>query len=171
MSGGALVVRRALPGDADGWIAIVQEAAAEEPPLIVTRAEEVWSADAFAEKTRTLDQGEEALLVAQRDPEVVGVLGMRRGARVASRHTAELGITVRRFARGRGVGRALMVEAERIAREWGVRKLCLGVFAHNERALRLYRGLGYEEEGIRRGQYLFPSGPVDEVLMAKRVGE
>ncbi|WP_059008467.1 GNAT family N-acetyltransferase [Streptomyces specialis] len=46
--------------------------------------------------------------------------------------------------RGRGHGRTLMREAERICRAAGARLLGLNVFAGNTPALRLYASLGYE---------------------------
>jgi ribosomal protein S18 acetylase RimI-like enzyme len=49
----------------------------------------------------------------------------------------------------------------------GYEKLCLSVFSHNERALRLYRRMGYEEEGRRLGQFQVGGTYVDEVLMGK----
>jgi ribosomal protein S18 acetylase RimI-like enzyme len=45
--------------------------------------------------------------------------------------------------RGRGHGRALMREADRLCHEAGGRRLGLTVFAGNEPALSLYRSLGY----------------------------
>jgi ribosomal protein S18 acetylase RimI-like enzyme len=46
-------------------------------------------------------------------------------------------------ARGRGLGRATMLDAERRARELGATVLRLNVFGHNTPALRLYETLGY----------------------------
>ncbi|MCD2441114.1 GNAT family N-acetyltransferase [Agromyces sp. SYSU K20354] len=43
----------------------------------------------------------------------------------------------------RGIGRATMIEAERIAREHGAASLGLNVFAYNVPAIRLYESLGY----------------------------
>ena len=45
--------------------------------------------------------------------------------------------------RGQGVGRSLLAEAERCARARGCCKLTLEVHASNERAQRLYRGVGF----------------------------
>jgi len=45
---------------------------------------------------------------------------------------------------GKGIGRALMLCAERWARERGVTDIRLHVWAFNQRALRLYAELGYE---------------------------
>jgi ribosomal protein S18 acetylase RimI-like enzyme len=46
-------------------------------------------------------------------------------------------------ARGRGIGRATMLAAEAFVASRGVRELGLNVFGRNERAIHLYRSLGY----------------------------
>jgi len=62
------------------------------------------------------------------------------------RHVAWLGIAVRRKHWGKGVGTALMKEAVRLAKELGCRKLMLGTTEGNERAIRLYKKVGFEQE-------------------------
>lgn len=163
-------VRHARPEDAAGVLEVQRDAAVERR-WIATQPEEMATVDEEAKLLAAHRPETGALLVAEEDGRIVGILGLRRGARRSFAHVADLGITVLSTHRGKGVGRALMVAAEAWAREVGVRKLTLGVFAHNERAIRLYRGLGYVEEGVRRRQYLLPSGPVDELLMAKWVEE
>jgi RimJ/RimL family protein N-acetyltransferase len=61
----------------------------------------------------------------------------------------ELGMLVARDWRGRGVGSALVEAAIGWARDRGLHKLSLSVFAHNEAAIALYRKLGFVEEGRR----------------------
>lgn len=51
--------------------------------------------------------------------------------------------------RRRGVGRALLAQAEQTARAWGKRALALDVSARNTAALQLYRQLGYGEHHRR----------------------
>jgi ribosomal protein S18 acetylase RimI-like enzyme len=51
--------------------------------------------------------------------------------------------------RGRGWGRATMTFVEDAARERGIRVLHLGVVKGNERALQLYRKLGFHEHDSR----------------------
>lgn len=162
-------VRDARPDDAQAWRDIVMEAA-REARQIVTAPEEVWSVEDLAKRFVERAPTRAAFLVAERDGRVVGVLGLMRGERVANAHTAEFGVTVAAQARGTGVGSALMRAAEERARTWGVRKLCLGVFGDNARALSLYSRLGFTEEGTRRGHYLVGGALRDEVVMAKWLG-
>lgn len=46
--------------------------------------------------------------------------------------------------RGRGVGRVLLQEAERLTREAGFRRLIIGALTGNERAVRTYRAFGFQ---------------------------
>jgi ribosomal protein S18 acetylase RimI-like enzyme len=70
--------------------------------------------------------------------------------------------------RGRGVGSALIRAAISWARDRGLHKLCLEVFAHNTAAIALYRKYGFVEEGRRTGQYRRASGELwDSIVMGR----
>ena len=161
-----VTVRLARPEDAAGVLAVQGEAAAERS-LIATQPEDLRTVEQEATLIRTRTPESGFLLVAEDAGRVVGICGVRLGDRAATRHLGELGLTVAASHRGRGVGRLLMEAAHERSRAAGVRKMCLNVFADNERARRLYRRLGYEEEGLRRAQYHVGGAWKDEVLMAK----
>ncbi|WP_210479720.1 ribosomal protein S18-alanine N-acetyltransferase [Naasia sp. SYSU D00948] len=81
-------------------------------------------------------------------------------------------VAVAEGARRRGLGRRLVVELLREARERGAYRVFLEVRADNPAAQQLYRSLGFEDIGLRRGYYQ-PDG-VDAVVMrrvAARPGE
>ena len=48
--------------------------------------------------------------------------------------------------RGKGIGKALMLEAERLAKESGAERIVLDVETDNERAIAIYKKLGYSVE-------------------------
>ena len=83
--------------------------------------------------------------VAVSDGEVVGCLHVE----ATSFGFGELGMFVAHAWRGRGVGSALVEAAIAWARERGLHKLSLSVFAHNDPAIGLYRKFGFVEEGRR----------------------
>ncbi|CAG2146720.1 hypothetical protein LMG31506_03441 [Cupriavidus yeoncheonensis] len=58
------------------------------------------------------------------------------------------GVVVAPAARGTGIGKAMMHEAMRLAREAGACKLALSSSARRLRAHAFYRGLGFTEHGI-----------------------
>jgi ribosomal protein S18 acetylase RimI-like enzyme len=69
--------------------------------------------------------------------------------------------------RGVGAGGALLEAAADWAAEAGFRKVALGVFPENERAIAFYERHGFEREGLRREQYRRGDVYHDEVLMAR----
>jgi putative acetyltransferase len=108
-----------------------------------------------------------ARLVAVADGRVVGDLGITREKHAALRHVAELGMSVSRDWRRRGIGSALLVQALRWAAWSGVERVMLSVYPHNEAARALYRKFGFEEEGRLIGQSKKSYGYDDEILMAR----
>lgn len=50
---------------------------------------------------------------------------------------------------GKGIGKALMEQAERYAADLGMARIGLGVTSSNRRAVDFYLGLGYREERIQ----------------------
>jgi ribosomal protein S18 acetylase RimI-like enzyme len=121
-------------------VAEERDGIATEPPVDIEDRAASWKLD--------------GTLVAATDNEVIGsvhVDGSRHGY-------GEIGMAVAREWRGRGVGSALLSAAIERSREQGLHKLCLGVFAHNEPAIALYRKHGFVEEGRRVKQYRRSSG-------------
>lgn len=153
-------VRPALPGDvrlmAELYAAVAGERTgiAGEPPVDV---EELSSR--FA---RELDGS----LVAVADGRLIGLVSIE-----ASRHGfGEIGMLVERGSRGRGVGGELLAGAVAWARDRGLHKLCLEVFAHNDAAIGLYRKCGFTEEGRRVRQYRRASGEYwDSIIMGRAI--
>jgi RimJ/RimL family protein N-acetyltransferase len=78
----------------------------------------------------------------------------------------DLGMTVARPWRGRGVGTAMLAAAIEHAREAGLHKLSLEVFPHNDAAIALYRKFGFVAEGRRVRHYRRASGELwDSIVM------
>jgi ribosomal protein S18 acetylase RimI-like enzyme len=84
------------------------------------------------------------------DPDLVGIVGVRRLTRRKTRHKAEIwGMYLRHEHRGRGLGRGLMEAAIGFAREQdGVRLLQLAVTEKAVAAARLYEKLGFVVWGL-----------------------
>jgi putative acetyltransferase len=151
-------VRPARPEDAPAMAALFATVAAErdgiasEPPI------------EMAERTVVFARSAASTVVAEAgaDGQVIGMLHVE-----ASRHGyGELGMLVDRAWRGRGVGSALLAAAADWARDRGLHKLCLEVFAHNTAAIAAYRKAGYAEEGRRVAQYRRVSGELwDTIVM------
>lgn len=97
---------------------------------------------------RKADSDCEIELVAELDGRIVGSAGIER-VRAAEkvRHRASFGVSIEKASWGLGIGRALTEACIACAGKAGYRQLELEVVAENERALALYRSLGFVEYG------------------------
>jgi ribosomal protein S18 acetylase RimI-like enzyme len=114
----------------------------------------------------------ENVLVAELDGDVAGWGKIDHPTELASsEHVWHVfGLAVDPAFEGRGVGRALMEALMAMARERGGSRMTLRVFATNPRALRLYERLGFELEGVFRGEFKLAGGElVDDLFMARRL--
>ena len=107
------------------------------------------------------------VLVAEEGDLLGGYVEARGGEFRRNRHCAHVVMGVRRAFSGRGIGTALLRELSAWAPAHGIRRLELTVMSHNERALRLYRGSGFEIEGTRTRSLTVDGRDVDEIAMAK----
>ncbi|MDD3429825.1 MAG: GNAT family N-acetyltransferase [Oscillospiraceae bacterium] len=99
---------------------------------------------------------------------VIGMVGLTVDAHPRKRHCAGLGIMVATSYQHCGVGLALMQNILDLADNWlMLRRVELGVYADNTRALMLYEKVGFVQEGrlcqavARNGAY------VDEIWMGR----
>jgi RimJ/RimL family protein N-acetyltransferase len=162
-------IRPAKPEDAAALVAL-GAAVGREPEAWLLNTEGWRSAAEERRYLRALKRHPDAaVFVADENGAVVGRLSVARDPHTASHHVADLGIMVASTHRRRGIGRALLEQAETWARAVGVRKLELHVFPWNLPAIALYERVGYVREGMRRAHYLRGGEYVDALLMAKRL--
>ncbi len=154
-------VRPASAGDAKAMaelfaaVAEERDGIATEPPVDID------------ERTAQFARTVAGSVVAVAGGQVIGMLHVE-----ATRHGfGEIGMLVDRDWRGRGAGSALVRAATGLAREQGLHKLSLEVFAHNTAAIALYRKCGFVEEGRRVRQYRRASGELwDSIGMGLALG-
>ena len=94
-------------------------------------------------------------IVAARGNEIVGWCDIIRLELPGFGHAGRLGMGLAGKFRGIGIGSNLVKEALRLARERGLRRIELEVFASNPKAIRLYERFGFSMEGRKvRARYL-----------------
>ncbi|CAN5224630.1 GNAT family protein [soil metagenome] len=158
-------LRPGRPTDGRALARLFAEVRTEGRWLITTPGSITEPSEAFwiAEMIRA---SEHLVLVAEADGEVIGNILVSVDRGVATEHIGVLSITIAADWRDVGIGTALVTAAQDWAIERGLRKVSLGVFPDNARALTVYGRRGFVREGVRRQQYR--SGDIyrDEVLMA-----
>jgi len=169
--GRALVVRDARKRDARGLTEMLDAVAAEPAVTLVLRPGEAGPSDWRRRIAETLRAPSGLFLVADFRGAVAGNLGLWPDANPASRHVAWIGMSVAAGFRGVGAGAALLEAAATWAAEAGFRRMVLGVFPENERAMAFYERHGFSREGLRREQYRRGDQYHDEVLMARPLTE
>jgi RimJ/RimL family protein N-acetyltransferase len=164
---GALI-RPARPRDAASFVTAYQDVANERRFIQTERV--TRSVRHYRRQFRRSWDDHGAHLLAFEGGAVVGSLSIRRDDHPATRHVATLGMFVVAGLRGRGIGSGLMDEALRWARRFGVERIELTVYPHNEAAIALYRKFGFAEEGrlVRHAKKSY--GYEDEILMAVWIG-
>ena len=100
------------------------------------------------------------------DGNVVGWCDIARFPLEGFQHSGRLGMGLLPHVRGHGIGRRLAQAAIDAARERGMERVELEVFASNVRAIRLDEQLGFVHEGVRRQARKLDGTYEDNVLMA-----
>ena len=102
-------------------------------------------ADFLKKKTESENEIE---IIAVVDGEVVGTAGIDAvGGKYKVKHRAEFGISIMKKYWGLGLGGALTKACIKCAKEAGYAQLELDVVAENERAISLYKKMGFTEYG------------------------
>lgn len=102
--------------------------------------------------------------------DILGYLTIMPRRQAKLHHTSELNMGVHSSARGRGIGKLLLKEALRRARESGILEIIyLMVRDDNTFAIRLYENMGFDRVAILKNDTKTPDGYYDGYLMRKFV--
>ena len=114
------------------------------------------------EKTKSQNEIE---IIALVDDVVAGTAGIEAvGTKYKVKHRAEFGISILKEYWGLGLGRALAEACIKCARDAGYMQLELNVVAENQRAVSLYRDLGFVEFGRNPRGFNSRTGGFQELI-------
>ncbi len=109
-----------------------------------------------------------ATFVAVQSGEIIGYLSLAFGKHREFKGNAYfINAAVKESERGKGVGTSLFRAVENYSQSRGTRRVEFEVFGQNTGALKLYKQLGYEVEGVKR-KAVEKNGEYDDlILLAK----
>ncbi len=150
MCGINVVIAPAVYADAEGMYAVERECFSSP-----------WSLDSFRSE---MGNKMAHYFVARQGDEIVGYAG----AWYIAEEMHITNIAVAPDWQGSGIGRKLTSHLIKHGQESGIREFTLEVMVTNERAVSVYRSLGFEIDGVRKGYYQ-PEG-IDAYIMWRRDG-
>ncbi|MDR4924686.1 GNAT family N-acetyltransferase [Peribacillus sp. YIM B13472] len=120
---------------------------------------------------RLLENERETIIAAEINGEVIGWIGFQSENRKRMSHKGSFGMMIRKDYRGKGIGEELI----KALLEWAeanpfIEKVSLGVFSTNQRAISLYKKMGFVEEGRKIKEFKMSEREyVDDIIMYKMV--
>jgi ribosomal protein S18 acetylase RimI-like enzyme len=162
-AGRPYVIRPSQDTDAPGLAALIDAVAGEGELIAAVPGEPDTIEQSVRLVSIVLEGGLTLTLEVDGVPAGHVMVQRRAGRRYA--HVGEIAILVSNAQRGGGLGRSLMEMAIDWSRVVGLAKLTLRVFPDNQRAISLYRSLGFQDEGLLTGEVRMPSGDRDLLAM------
>lgn len=119
------------------------------------------------QKRHASTPGSPTRLVAVIGGKVIGIIFLARFENRRS-HVGSIGMAVHDAYAGRGAGTAMMAAIVDLADNWlQLKRLELGVYADNARAIALYERFGFEREGLQRAYSWRNGSYADSLSMAR----
>lgn len=163
-----ITIRKAEISDAQSILNHAKIVFAESSFLLTEPEEYSMTLEKEEEWLNKNSQLKHLVLVAETEEgKIIGMLNFAANERAKVAHIGYFGISIQAAYCNQRIGAKMITDMlEWAEKEPGVEKVCLEVFANNERAIHLYKKLGFAEEGrkirhikLRDGSYQ------DEILM------
>lgn len=165
-----VVIRSATKLDASAILELSQAVISEEIFQLTSASEFQMTVNGEENWIEShLTNPDHIILVAELDSKIVGILDFSNGHRKRISHTGEFGMSIEKSVRGQGIGTLLL----KVLIEWAtqsqkIEKIGLSVHANNNRAIALYRKMGFEVEGVRRRDLKYgEDNYIDTVVMGR----
>lgn len=163
-----MIIREIKAEDAEMFAELTREVEDGSAFMMMEPGERTLKGGQMEQRIKGMKQeGISTILIAIENHKLVGYLvaigeNIRR-----KRHSAYLVIGISKDYRGRGIGTALLWEAEKWAVERKLHRLELTVAVPNQAAVVLYQKAGFSIEGTKQDSLLINDQYVDEYYMAK----
>lgn len=168
----AYMIRTGVLEDAEAVLDVQNSVISEGEYFIAVSEEFNITPEQQRDWIRSLLENErETIIVGEMNDEVVGWIAFQSENRKRMFHKGSFGVMIRKNFRGMGIGKEL-IEA---LLDWAeanplIEKVSLGVFSTNNRAISLYKRLGFVEEGRKIKEFkMSESEYVDDIIMYKLV--
>ena len=166
-----LLLRSPVEEDAEILIDGLRTVCGETPYLAKDSEEITMTVEQEKEFIGRIVRSEKDLMIVGfLDGEYVGNCSLNGKSMNRFKHRSVLGIALYQKYTGQGIGRIMLERLLSVAKEKGYEQVELDVVATNERAIRLYKRLGFEICGTFPNQMKYKDGTyADAYLMVKKL--
>jgi RimJ/RimL family protein N-acetyltransferase len=116
-------------------------------------------------KIEQINARDGVIIGAETDDELIGFISASRIPLKRVKHRVHIVVGVLKKESGKGIGTRLFEKLIEWAKNNELSKLELTVMMHNERAIDLYKKIGFEIEGIKNKSLIIDENYVDEYYM------
>lgn len=164
-----MIIREARIEDAEALLKHAEKVYGEGRNLLTTPEEFKVSLDQEIDWIKDNMKKGHLTLVAEQESTIVGMLNATKGSRKRVKHICMFGISIQEDFCNHGLGSKMIQRLLDWAKEdKDIEKVCLEVFAHNERAIHVYEKLGFKVEGRKERHVKFEDGTYsDELIMGQ----
>jgi RimJ/RimL family protein N-acetyltransferase len=163
-----MIIRSIGESDSEEFLLLSKTLDQETQFMMFEPGERTTTVDEQCQRIKNvLSQDNQIIFVAEHESRLVGFLGAFGGSFQRNRHCAYIVIGILQAFVGRGLGSQLFKVLEEWAMKHNIHRLELTVMSHNERAISLYRKMGYQTEGVKQDSLWVNGKYLDEYYMAK----
>ena len=165
-TGRKIIIREAVETDAAEILDFGDELFATTDQVLTVTEEFNYTIEQEQDMIRDHATRQDALLLVAADGDkIVALMNFSCHKKQKIKHWGEMGISVRPDYQQNGIGKAMM----QILLDWAaaapqVEKIILNVFHSNSHAIRLYRELGFAEEGRQLKAVRQPDGSYADMI-------
>lgn len=164
----SLIIREIGEADAEAYLQLARTIDSETRFMMLEPDERMTTVEEQRQQMRAMHlSGNQTVLLAEYEGQLVGYLGAAGGRFRRNRHSAHIWIGIRREFMGQGIGTRLFEQVEAWARNHNLYRLELTVMAHNKIGQNLHTKMGFRIEGHLRHSLLVDGEYIDESQMAK----
>lgn len=165
-----MIIREATIEDAEKLVALIKQVESESDFMLFEAGERNITVEQQRSRIEAMQETDNSnIFVAEEEGRLVGYLFAIGGAAKRNKHSAYLVIGILQEYTSRGIGRQLFVALQDWAIQKQLHRIELTVMSHNERAIALYKKMGFEIEGVKMDSLYVNGSYLDEYYMAKLI--
>ena len=157
--GRTAILRSSTPADAAEMLLHLEATAAETPFMLRSPGENTMTVEQEARYLQDcLESEDRYMILCMVDGKIAGSCQLARRNRVKNRHRASVAIGLNKEFWGLGIGTAMFGELIAVGKNWDLMQLELEVIEGNDRAMALYKKMGFEVTGFIPNAIRMPDG-------------